>query len=760
MRFAIPALIAAFSVNYCLPAEAATTGVVRGNVRTTGPSTAGAVITLSGENTTLTAKTDANGNFVFSQVSFGHYKITAHVAGLADSTQEIEVSSDTVTTVTLRVTAVKEIGRVAAISRGGASGAPVSQNALSRSQIAALPTNNRLNSIVQTVPGIVKFSYDEPVAHGFHGLTYEVDGAPLPQSTSSNFAELIDPKNVDSVEVFTGAFPAEYGGSRQGAVINIISNRNSDLGDARSQGSFTLGAGNYATAMTSLAESFKVGATRLFFNTNLQQNARGLDAPTYAPLHDNSSQTDQFLRLISPVGQRGTLSLDFSNQLAQFQIPINTDGHNPLDPTISAPGTDDVQREYDRFANVNYTLNSKDGNGYLQIIPWSRYTRIAYDGDVAKDILATQPDPSTGLPVNLVGVRQDRSATYTGLRIASLHVGGHHAIKFGLEGSVENFQSTARFVQLNKPDIFDDVAQRGSLVGAYVQDKWSPSRAVTVSAGLRYDHSTGFVSGNQLSPRIGINVAPDSKNVVHFYYGRLYAAPALEDVRRSFTVLSDSGGLPVYDLKPERDTYTEMGVAHTFAAGFNGYVNYFRRNAVNVLDTTQLLNTPLFAVFNNAVGRVEGAELRLQRSLGSGDSWFLSATASRAEAAGVSGSTFLFPPTDNSLQPEDHDQTYEAVAAYTHRFGESRRMFATLQSEYGTGYPVQFQSGPARLPAHIGFDISLGREPGHGADRSLGFNLSVENLLNHQYPIKVANGFNTTQVSTGRKILFRLTAPI
>ncbi|MDQ6933219.1 MAG: hypothetical protein M3160_08605 [Candidatus Eremiobacteraeota bacterium] len=216
----------------------------------------------------------------------------------------------------------------------------------------------------------------------------------------------------------------------------------------------------------------------------------------------------------------------------------------------------------------------------------------------------------------------------------------------------------------------------------------------------------------------------------------------------------------MYDLKPERDTYTEMGVAHTFSAGFTGYGNYFRRNAVNVLDTTQLLNTPLFAVFNNAVGRVEGAELRLQRSLGSGDSWFLSATASRAEAGGVSGSTFLFPPTDNSLQPEDHDQTFEGVAAYTHRFGRNRRMFATLQSDYGTGFPVQFQSGPARLPAHSSFAVSLGRDPGRGADSSLGFNLSLENVLNHQYPIKVANGFNTTQISSGRKVLLRLTAPL
>jgi hypothetical protein len=32
-------------------------------------------------------------------------------------------------------------------------------------------------------------------------------------------------------------------------------------------------------------------------------------------------------------------------------------------------------------------------------------------------------------------------------------------------------------------------------------------------------------------------------------------------------------------------------------------------------------------------------------------------------------------------------------------------------------------------------------------------------VLNHQYPIKVANGFNTTQISNGRTFLLQLSAP-
>jgi hypothetical protein len=205
-----------------------------------------------------------------------------------------------------------------------------------------------------------------------------------------------------------------------------------------------------------------------------------------------------------------------------------------------------------------------------------------------------------------------------------------------------------------------------------------------------------------------------------------------------------------------------MGVRHQFSTSLSGYVNYFMRNVNNVLDTTQLLNTPIFAVFNNTFGRDRGVEFRLDDSLPRGDAWFFSGTISNSEAAGVSGSTFLFPPGSNVIvfQPEDHDQQYEANAAYTHRFGQNRSWFATLQGEYGSGFPVQFQNGTGRLPVHTIFDLALGKNPGDGPHKSLGFDFEINNLLNHQYVIKIANGFNTTQISSGRNVLFRLTAPL
>ncbi|MGH7709443.1 MAG: TonB-dependent receptor domain-containing protein, partial [Vulcanimicrobiaceae bacterium] len=489
---------------------------------------------------------------------------------------------------------------------------------------------------------------------------------------------------------------------------------------------------------------------------------RGLDAPTFDPIHDDSSQADQFLRFVSPANKRDSVALNLSNQLAQFQIPINTDPNNPNDPQVSVPGTDDVQREYDRYASLNFTRATNDLQGQLQIIPWVRSTRVAFDGDLPLDVLATLPNPNTGAPTNLAGLRQDRRADYVGIRASDFRATEHHEFKVGADVSRETFSSTQTFAQFQQPSVTASVSQAGSQIGLYAQDKWSPSRAVTVNYGLRYDHSTGFVSGNQLSPRLGVNLAPDSTNVLHFYYGKLYAAPQLEDVRQDCVLLQGCNTEPVYDLKPETDYYGEMGIAHTFSPTLHGYVNYWERNAVNVLDTTQFLNTPIFAVFNNAVGRANGIEFRLDGRPSAANSWFFSGTVSQALASGISGSTFLFPASSlsaTSLQPEDHDQTYAAESAFTHRFGRGLANFATLEADYGSGYPVQFQNGSGRLPTHLLFALALGRRASGAGGHDLGFDLSIDNLLDHQYVIKIANGFNTTQIADRRKILFRVTAP-
>lgn len=746
-----------------LPARADVTGLVRGHVTVDGAAVAGVRVTVAGEAATLGAQTDAAGDFTIPRVPFGRFLVTAHVAGKRDATATIDVATDSVTAVTLSIGTLAEIGRTASSSRG-VSGTPVSENILSREAIEALPQGQSLNRLIETVPGVSRFSYDEPIAHGFHGVTYEIDGAPVPQTTSANFSEFIDPRNIDSLEIFTGAFPAEFGGQRQGAVINVVTSRDTNVTNG-SQALISGGFGSYGTTTGGLSEAFGIGSTRIFLNANTQTTGRGLDAPAPNAIHDAASLSDLFLRTSTTLGPNDTLAFDWSNQFNTYQIPIDT-AANADDPILNLAGQDDVQREYNRFANLNYTHTSHDGNGYLQIIPWFRSTRVVYAGDLGNDVLAVDQNPSdcdpAPAPCPLAGLSQDRRANAEGIRTAYLRSFGVHTVKFGAETSVENFASSETIALPGTAPFFDNVAQRGSAVSIYAQDQWTPSRFLSLQLGVRYDHSTGFVSGDELQPRAGINLRVAPQTIVHAYYGRIYAAPALEDTRRDADIAgggSPGDALPRFDLKPEHDSYYEVGVAQTFGGGLTGYLNGWERNAWNVLDTTQIFPTPIFAVFNNALGLAHGLELRLEQRR-SADSWFLSASFSQSVAGGISGGTFLFPPSavaDTSLNPEDHDQALAVNDSYTKRLGADRRTYVTLGSEYGTGYPVQFQNGTGRLPPHLTFDAAFGRAP-HG--RSPGFSISALNFTNYRYLIKVENGFNTTQWAPGAQIRAQLQVPI
>ena len=185
-----------------MPALADTTGLVRGTAVYGGKPAPGVAVSLAGEGATLRATTDGAGAFAFARVAFGHYTLTAAKSGVPDYTQPVDVESDSVVTLTFELK-LKESGRTTSAFVRGAGAAPVSVNSISKQQLAALPENQSLDNVIETLPGIVRFSYNEPVAHGFHGITYELDGVPLPLSTTSNFSEIIDPRTIDSYPMRT-----------------------------------------------------------------------------------------------------------------------------------------------------------------------------------------------------------------------------------------------------------------------------------------------------------------------------------------------------------------------------------------------------------------------------------------------------------------------------------------------------------------------------------------------------------------------------
>jgi len=130
-----PALLVSFTA----PANAATTGLVRGTITADGALAKGALVTLVGEGSRFTTTTNSQGQYIFAAVPFGNYELTAHYQSLPDTSVNLTVSSDTVSTIDVALSQqIKTIGNVAASARAGTNGTPVAVNQIGGAQIRNL----------------------------------------------------------------------------------------------------------------------------------------------------------------------------------------------------------------------------------------------------------------------------------------------------------------------------------------------------------------------------------------------------------------------------------------------------------------------------------------------------------------------------------------------------------------------------------------------------------------------------------------------
>src|SRR5690349_15205458 len=185
-----------------------------------------------------------------------------------------------------------------------------------------------------------------------------------------------------------------------------------------------------------------------------------------------------------------------------------------------------------------------------------------------------------------------------------------HIIKLGAEGSrisVEEFLSfgvtdpqAAEQAQLTpaamaftagNPFIFHGQVVRGA-ASAYAQDDFSPLHDLTVSAGLRYDHTALLVPAQQASPRLGaVYYIPQSRTAVRASFNRLYMPPQVENLllasspqarRLSPFANGSSGGGS--DIAPETSSAYEVGLAQQLPKTLRLNLAYWWRDFRNIDD--------------------------------------------------------------------------------------------------------------------------------------------------------------------------------
>jgi hypothetical protein len=387
--------------------------------------------------------TGSDGAFRFTNVPLNTYHMVITASGFASYTQDVDVRSS----VPLSVAISLKVGSAASTSiTVEATGGDLVENEstfhtdVDRGLFEKLPLESQSSSLSSLVtlstPGVAADSNGL-----FHGLgdhaenSFSLDGQPITDQQSKVFSNQIPLDSVQSLEVISGAPPAEYG-DKTSLVINVTTR--SGQGQTTPHGSVTASYGSFGTSSGGFDLAYGGEKWGNFFAVGGLNSGRFLDPPEFSVMHDKGNLENVFDRVDYQISTADSLHLNLSYTRSWFQTPNSFDAQNAapwtgvvvanngLDPAGNVVGPTDQRSKIGTF-NIAPTWNHLIG-------PTAVFT---LGGFVRRDAYNYYPssDPFADLgPSNLQQetVAQNRTLTNAGARASLSYVKGINNVKAGI----------------------------------------------------------------------------------------------------------------------------------------------------------------------------------------------------------------------------------------------------------------------------------------------------------------------------------------
>ena len=204
---------------------------------------------------------------------------------------------------------------------------PTTHTDIDRTQIAKLPLTspgNGLSDVVTlTSPGVVPDSNGFFHPLGDHAQTQiSLDNQPITDQQSKAFSTQLPVNAIQSLEVITGATPAEYG-DKSSLVVNAITR--SGLNAPKPFGSLTSSYSTFDTFQQEATFGFGNSKYGNFTSFNFERSNRFLDAPEFEVLHDDGNTTSIFNRFDYSATADDTFHLNLFLARNKFQIANSFD---------------------------------------------------------------------------------------------------------------------------------------------------------------------------------------------------------------------------------------------------------------------------------------------------------------------------------------------------------------------------------------------------------------------------------------------------
>ena len=173
-----------------------------------------------------TAQADSNGDFSFTAVPVGDYKITVMQSKFETLERTVTVASGSspILHFQLAIAALTQTTVVSGQSETVNMDSVTPTTLIDREDIAETPGADRTNSMamITDYTPAAYVTHDMLHMRGGHQVDWLIDGVPIPNTNiATNLGPQIDPKDIDYLEIQRGSYDAEYGDRTYG-VFNIV----------------------------------------------------------------------------------------------------------------------------------------------------------------------------------------------------------------------------------------------------------------------------------------------------------------------------------------------------------------------------------------------------------------------------------------------------------------------------------------------------------------------------------------------------------
>ena len=174
---------------------------------------------------TQTDITNMEGEAILPAIPVGQYLVTVTFEGFSPAERQIVVASNTITRVSvqLQIAGVAETVEVARVIQSVNPESSRTETVVGRNDIIRDPGADQSGSlamITNNSPGAYML-HDHLHSRGGHGVSWEIDGVPVPSSAMAVVGAQFDPKDVDSLEVNRGGLSTNLG-DRPYGVFNVV----------------------------------------------------------------------------------------------------------------------------------------------------------------------------------------------------------------------------------------------------------------------------------------------------------------------------------------------------------------------------------------------------------------------------------------------------------------------------------------------------------------------------------------------------------